>query len=110
MVYAVFSNVQTTLLTAHVVRASACERGYKYNWEKMQNKDSEKVPALGLHKKRDFFCRPFGKAEKPQERFLFCIIYTLLISERGRRRPDYLRGTQASSDYPHLCGMGVFVV
>ena len=65
----------------------------------MQKQDSEKGPALGLHKKRDFFCRPYGGAENRSCGF-GCIIVILLISEGGRRRTDYLRGIMLSS--PHL--------
>ena len=35
-------------------------------------------------------------------RFWFCIIDILLISERGRRRTDYLRGLTLSSAYENL--------
>ena len=85
------------LQTAHVIRAVACERGYPYILEKMQKQGPEKGAALGLHKKRHLF--PGDRTAKPKTaaRFWFCISDIRLISERGRRRTDYLRGIRLSS-------------
>ena len=69
-------------------------------WKRCRNK-VKKGSALCSHKKRNLFLYRTAKP-KTAMRFWFCIIDILLISERGRRRTDYLCGLTLSSAYENL--------
>ena len=82
--------IHRQLFCAHVVRAAACERGYTYTSRRCRNKIQKKEPLWACTKSGTF--SEFRTAKpKTALRFCFCIISIFLISERGRRRTDYLR-------------------
>lgn len=64
--------------------------------EKMQKQGPEKVPLWACTKSGPFSGDRTAKP-KTAARFWFCISDIRLISERGRRRTDYLRGIRLSS-------------
>ena len=66
------------------------------SWKRCRNRDRKKVP-LWACTKSGLFSGDRTAKPKTATRFWFCISDTRLISERGRRRTDYLRGIRLSS-------------